>query len=78
MELGNVRKATTFKSFLITLVKKTFKSSCFSNIYKFHDSLFEIHQRFKGQFLKELRVSFNVVGTIALSSIKSCLSFWKF
>ena len=40
-------------------VKKTFKSSNFCNISNFHNGLLEIHQRFKGHFLNELRVSFN-------------------
>ena len=40
------------------LGEENFKSSSFRNISKFHNGLFEIHQRFKGHFLKELRVSF--------------------
>ena len=40
-------------------MKRTFKSSNFFNISSFHNGFFEIHQRFKGHFLNELRVSFN-------------------
>ena len=39
-------------------MKKTFKSSSLCNISTSMMVLFEIHQRFKGHFLNELRVSF--------------------
>ena len=39
-------------------MKKTFKNSSFCNIS--NTALFEIHQRFKGHFLNELRISFNI------------------
>ena len=43
-------------------------------------ALFEIHQRFKGHFLKELRVSFNsnYISDADCLIMKGCIAFEKY
>ena len=53
-------------------MKKTFKGGSFDNISNLQNTimvLFEIHQRFKGHFLNELRVSFKVTRVVDLKLV---------